>query len=132
VEELILYLLWLAGQFLLELLVQLIGQLLVEVCFRSIVEAFKRPPASPALAALGHFLLGAAAGGISLFGFPALFIRPMWAQWLNLLLTPIVAGGAMAGLGWIRQKKGQTVIRLETFAYGSLFAFSMALVRFLW
>jgi len=108
------------------------GQVLFELGIRGIAEVFKTPPASPALAATGYVILGAIAGGISLWLFPNLFIGPTWARWVNLILTPLVAGSAMAGVGWLRQKKGQTIMRLDTFAYGFLFALPMAVVRFTW
>ncbi|MBI2088406.1 MAG: hypothetical protein HYT78_06625 [Deltaproteobacteria bacterium] len=84
------------------------------------------------MAAVGNFVLGGIAGVISLLFFPRLFIKPRWARWLNLILSPIAAGGAMSLIGAHRRKKGQSVIRLDSFAYGFLFALSMAMVRFVW
>lgn len=128
-------LLQLAGfllQFVFEMLVQIIGEALFELGIRGVREMFRRPPPSPALAAVGYAILGAIAGAISLWLFPGLFIKSGWARWLNLLLTPIAAGAAMAGIGRLRRKKGQAIIRLDTFAYGFLFALAMAAVRFAW
>jgi hypothetical protein len=35
-------------------------------------------------------------------------------------------------LGWFRLKKGQELVRLDRFGYAFVFAFAMALVRFIW
>jgi hypothetical protein len=130
--ELLLRIVWFILQFLFEMVLQIVGEALFELGIRGVREAFKRPPPSPALAAVGYVILGAIAGAISLWLFPNLFIAPAWARWVNLLLTPVAAGAAMAGLGRLRRRKGQDLVRLDTFAYGFLFALAMAAVRFVW
>lgn len=35
-------------------------------------------------------------------------------------------------IGSLRRKKGQETLRIDTFLYGALFAFSLAFVRFAW
>jgi hypothetical protein len=130
--ELLLQALWFILQFIFEMVLQIIGEALFELGVRGVRETFKRPPPSPALAAVGYVILGAIAGGISLWLFPNLFIGPTWARWANLVLTPVAAGVAMAGIGRLRLKKGQAIVRLDTFAYGFLFALPMAVVRFVW
>jgi hypothetical protein len=47
-----------------------------------------------------------------------------------LVLTPLLAGGIMAVLGAWRARRGQTVLRIDRFAYGYLFALGLAVVRF--
>lgn len=121
--------LWLA-QFLAEMLLQVAGEALFELLGQSVKAPFRRRPASPWLAVPGHLVLGALAGAISLWFFPALFIEAAWLRVVNLALTPLAAGALMALLGAWRRSKQRATIRLDTFAYGFCFALSMALVRF--
>jgi hypothetical protein len=117
-------------QFVGEVLLQLVFEALFEVGLRTIREPFKKPP-NPWLAAIGYTLFGASAGALSLWVFPMLFIVNRSAQITSLLLTPFAAGGAMASLGAWRRRREQITIRLDTFAYGYLFALAMTSVRFI-
>ena len=125
-------LLWIV-QFVGELLLQAFGELIAELIGRSVKEPFRRPkPIHPWLAAIGYSIFGAIAGAISLWVLPSVFISALWLRIVNLIATPIVAGLMMERLGTWREKKDQKTIRLDTFAYGFIFALSMALVRFTW
>jgi hypothetical protein len=127
--ELLLHALW--G--LAEIGLQLLFELLAEVGLRSLREPFR--PArevSPWLAAPGYLLYGTAAGALSLWVMPDPFLDHPWARVANLALTPLLAGAAMALLGSWRRRRGQAVIRLDRFSYGTLFALGMAVVRFIW
>ncbi len=123
--EIVLYLL----QTLLEVLLQIVFEVLAELGVRAVREPFRRAPINPWLAATGYALFGAATGGFSLLIFPALFVHSPAARWINLFLTPLLVGLTMALLGARLRKRGVETIRLETFFYGFLFAFSMAAVR---
>ncbi len=116
-------------QFVGEVLLQIILEVLFELGLYSAREPFRRPP-NPWLAAIGYGIFGAIAGAISLWIFPALFIVSHSGQVASLVLTPIVAGVAMAALGAWRRRRDQDTIRLDKFAYGYLFALAMAIVRF--
>ena len=116
-------------QALLEIILQIVFEVLAELGIRVVREPFRRGPVNPWLAAPGYALLGAAAGGLSLLVFPALFVHSPVARWINLFLAPLFAGLMMALIGARLRKRGAETIRLETFAYGFLFAFSMAAVR---
>jgi hypothetical protein len=120
-------------QFLGELLLQLVGELIVGLVGRSLKEPFRSPkPFHPWLAAIGYGIFGAIAGAVSLWAFPLLFISTQWLRISNLIATPVIAGLMMERLGAWREKKDQETMRLDTFAYGFIFALSMALVRFTW
>lgn len=84
----------------------------------------------PILAALGYLFLGFIAGWISLGLFPTLFISSHAFQLANLFLLPIFAGAAMSALGRWRSARGDAPLRIDTFLYGFIFAFSMSAVRF--
>jgi polynucleotide 5'-kinase involved in rRNA processing len=81
------------------------------------------------LAAIGYALFGATLGGLSLLLFPNNLVQGAWRV-ANLVATPIAVGCVMAVLGVWRAHRGQSVLRIDRFAYGYLFALSVALVRF--
>ena len=115
-------------EFLGEILLQAAAEALIELGLHSLGEPFRRRP-NPWLAALGYLLFGAVFGGLSLLAFPHNMVPPAW-RIANLALTPIIAGALMAAMGAWRAGRGQSVLRIDRFAYGYLFALSMALVRF--
>lgn len=105
-------------QFIGELLLQIIAELIGEVAARSVKEPFRRPePLHPVLAAIGYAIFGACAGGLSLLVVPHLLIDEQWGRVTNLVLTPLAAGLFMAVIGSWRSRKGQDVIRLDKFGY---------------
>jgi hypothetical protein len=120
--ELILPFLW-------ELLLQIVLEILAEFGVHCAKEVFERRP-NPWFAAIGYVILGAIAGAISMLAAPALFISGHGAQIASLVITPILAGVAMNLVGAWRRQRGQDIVRLDRFAYGYLFALSMAVVRF--
>jgi hypothetical protein len=118
-------------EFALEFALEVFGGLLLELGLRSLGEPFvAREERNAVLAAIGYVLLGLVLGFLSLLVFPESFVRSESFHGINLIITPTLAGLAMAGIGKLRERKGQTTIRLDSFAYGFLFAFAMALVRF--
>lgn len=117
----------------LEVLLPLVGEMFLELGVRSLGEPFmRREKQNPILAGAGYALFGLIFGGASLLVFPNSFVRSERFHGINLLITPVLAGLAMSALGWLRRRKGQTVIRLDSFIYGFLFALMMALVRFVY
>lgn len=112
-----------------ELIVQLFGELLVEVGWHTLAEPFRREP-KPLVAAVGHLLLGAGVGGLSLLLFPNHLTPPGAARWLNLALTPVAAGAVMVVVGRWRSQRGSAVLPIDRFAWGYLFALALAAVRF--
>ncbi len=118
--------------FFFELFLQIMAEVACELGAQSLAEVFKRRQVrNPWLASLGYFLLGNIVGAISLVFFDhARLHKPEWRM-LNLFLTPVLAGLSMMVVGAIRRRKGQELVRLDRFGYGFLFAFGMALVRFL-
>lgn len=111
-----------------ELCLQAVAEALVELGFHALAE-FTRDTRSPWVAALGCALIGALLGGLSLWVFPASLVAPVW-RLPNLLFTPVLVGALMVAMGAWRAQRGQAVLRIDRFAYGYLFALSLALVRF--
>jgi hypothetical protein len=111
-----------------EFLLQLLLEALAELGAHWLYDAARKPP-NRWLAAFAYALLGAGLGGLSLQIFPANFVPGPWRV-ANLVLTPIVAGLAMCLAGHWRARRGHAVLRIDRFAYGYLFALSLALVRY--
>ncbi len=111
-----------------EFLLQIAVEALAEMGLRSLREPFAKAP-NPWLAAPGYLVFGAVAGGLSLLVFPSPLVGG-GLRLANLLVTPVLAGLAMAWLGAWRVRRGQEVLRLDRFTYGYLFALALALVRF--
>jgi len=118
-------------QFLAELLLQALFEMLAELGFRSLADTLKRPR-NPVLSTVGFILWGTVAGGLSLWIFPASPIHNPLFRMVNLVVTPVCLGFAMMLIGQVRRRKGQDLVRLDQFGYAFVFAFSMALVRYIW
>ncbi|WP_428969531.1 hypothetical protein ACQR50_01485 [Sphingomonas sp. Xoc002] len=126
-------------EFLFEVLIQYGGELLLQLLFETAAEAGLhslgetfRQPRNPLIATIGFALWGLITGGISLLLFPHSPITdPHWRR-INLIVTPILAGGVMAVIGSLRRRKGLRLVRLDRFGYAYLFALVMALVRYRW
>jgi len=116
-------------EFIGEFLLQVMIEALVELGFRALAEPFRQTP-NPVVAAVGHALLGAMAGGLSLWLVPAHFVVQGGWRAANLFFTPIAVGFVMVAMGALRAKRGQSLLRIDRFAYGYLFALGLALVRF--
>jgi hypothetical protein len=118
-------------QFVGEIVLQALFELPVEFGLRSLAAPFRRPQ-NPVLATIGFTLWGITAGAISVWIFPGSFIHnPLFRQ-INLVVTPVVVGFLMTLVGRIRLRKGQDLTRLDRFGFAFVFAFAMALVRFIW
>jgi len=124
-------------EFIFELLFELLGELLLQIAFELLAElgwrglgAPFRKSAHPLVAGVGYAVFGAIAGGLSLWVFPNLFIASHLGRVANVVVTPILAGAAMAMLGAWRRRRDQSTVLLDRFAYAFIFAMAMALVRF--
>ena len=118
---------------LLEGLLQIVLEIGAEAGLRTLGEPFvDREKRNPFLAALGYFVFGAMLGGLSLLVFPDSFVRSERFHGINVIITPVLAGLVMALIGRLRERKGQEILRLDSFAYGFIFALPMAIIRFLY
>jgi hypothetical protein len=118
-------------QFLGEIVLQIVFEALSELGFQSLADTFKKPR-NAFLSTMGFALWGALAGGISLLITPRSFISNLALREANVLVTPLVVGGAMTLIGRLRDRAGQKRVEIDRFGYAFVFAFSMAVVRFNW
>jgi hypothetical protein len=118
-------------QFLGEIALQALFELIVELGFHGLADTFRRPK-NPALSTIGFALWGIAAGAISVWLFPTSYIHDPLFRKINLIVTPAAVGFLMTLIGKIRLEKGQDLLRIDRFGYAFVFAFTMALVRFIW
>ena len=116
-----------------EIIIPLIFELVFEALARSLAEPFmSRENRNYVLAAIGYFLIGLMVGFFSLLILPESFVRSERFHGISLVITPVVCGLVMAAIGRWRLRQGKTLLRLDTFIYGFIFAFPVALVRFLY
>ena len=121
-------------EFLFQIAVEVIGQILFEVLFGVGSESLKHSTdregrSHPVRVALGHFLMGVIAGGLSLLLFNERLLARSAYPGLSLLLSPLGTGAAMHVLG-ARWENDDERPRLFSFRAGAIFAFGMAVVRF--
>jgi hypothetical protein len=129
--EFLLELLLTFGELFLEVLFEFAGEALLDLALRAIAEVFETSRiTNPVLASIGYTLLGALAGGLSLFIFPHPLVHPSRLHGINLLVSPIVTGSVMSLIGSILSRQGKKVVQIESFGYGFAFAFGMALIRY--
>jgi len=116
----------------LELLLQVVGGVLLDVILRltSRVPWLRRSFTALHTAFL-LFVVGCFIGWFSIWFFPQAFIRSSTLHGISLVITPALAGLVMSGIGWLHLRQGKLVVHLESFSYGFIFAFGMALVRLL-
>jgi hypothetical protein len=112
-----------------EALLQILFETVAEVGFYSLRNTFERPR-NHILSTIGFFLWGLLAGGISLWPFPHSFVASYSPRLLNLAITPVMAGLLMMAVGRLRERRGQDLVGLDRFGYAYVFAFAMALVRY--
>lgn len=118
------------------MLFELILEVVVEIIFafggEGLVHSMRKERyANPLLAALGYALLGGLAGALGLLILPQRVFPIVGVRGISLILAPIATGLLMKTYGDFRRRHGHTTSGLATFWGGAIFAFSMALVRFL-
>lgn len=130
IEALLHIALWIV-QILFEAIISILFEGTVNAALRQWDRLHRRNPLRPLFAFIGYTILGIGAGALSLLVFPHGFIEEEALRWVNLVLTPLLAGLLMGRLGGLRRKRNQDAIRLESFGYGFLFAFAMGVIRFM-
>ena len=119
-------------EILLELVLPLFAELLAELALHQLGQIpWIRKTGRVVLTAIMYFGVGLVAGFISILIFPKAFARSSTLPGISLVITPILGGVLMSYIAWFRVRTWDWTIRLETFAYGFLFAFAMTWLRFL-
>jgi hypothetical protein len=130
-DEVFLALLSAAAELLFEVFFQIVLEAIVAFIVRSIRNVLKESTAiNPILAAIGYLLLGIAFGVASLLLFPHPIIHPSKFHGISLLVSPVITGLVMSQMGIVLRRKGKQTVRIESFGYGFMFAFGVAIIRF--
>ena len=123
-------------EILFELILQVFSEALIQGVFelggRGIVAAVKKDgsPIDRKLAIFGYLVMGAIAGGISIWVLPMQLLNSPLLQILNLAITPILLGFLFELLGRWKTKNEKTRYFVDRFSYGFTFAITMGLVRY--
>jgi hypothetical protein len=121
-------------------IVELLGEVLLEGAFGELTGLLSRVVrrfrvtvrrSNPILATVVFALVGVAFGFLSAWMFPHPLVHPSKVHGISLLISPIVAGPLMAQIGRTLRSWGRQSVRIESFGYGFVFAFAMAVVRLL-
>ena len=123
-------------EILVELVVQLVlevfGEILLEFGLEAFKGAFGRQNRSPRVATLGYLCLGAAIGVLSLWLLPERMLRPGPIPGLSVVIVPLIGGVVMHLWGSFRRSRGHSTTNLATFYGGAALLLSYCLVRVLW
>ncbi len=120
---------------LLSALLEIFGEFLLQMLFELVAEALSgliksQRESSPAVSAIRLLFVGAAAGLLSAWLLPhRLIATRVVLPGASLVLAPLATGSAMHFLGKRLRHLGRYASNLATFRGGALFAFSMALIR---
>jgi hypothetical protein len=114
------------------LLLDVLGEVLLELGIGAFQNTFHRENRSPAVATVGYLIVGAAIGGLSLWVHPARFLQRGTTPGFSLVVAPLVGGAAMHAWGHFRRRGGHPTTNLATFHGGAALLFGCALVRLLW
>lgn len=131
-----------------EVLVELVLEVLLVLIFEApFMEAFrrglgqgedegdgsakKRKEFGPLVLCTLYVGIGAFFGWLSLFLKPEHMLQDPMSSYINLALSPILAGACMMALASWRKQHGRRVMRVDKFFYGYIFALAFSLMRFL-
>ncbi len=74
--------------------------------------------------------LGLMVGWASVAIFPRPLIGPSKIHGISLILSPVITGLVMSQVGSVIRRRGKRTTSIESFSYGFVFAFGMAMMRF--
>ena len=119
-------------EFLVQFLIEVLVQGTFEIGGRGLVSIFRKDGTSvhPLLVICGYILMGAIAGGISIWLIPLHLLNLPVLQIINLAITPIVLGFIFEIFGRWKTKKEKPRYAVDRFSYGFTFALTMGLIRY--
>ena len=119
-------------EILLEFVLPLIAEVFAEAALNKVDRILSvHETARVVVTAIMYFGVGLVAGFFSLLIFPKAFARSSTLPGISLVITPVLGGILLSFIAWLRVRTSDWSIRIETFAYGFLFAFAMTLLRLL-
>ncbi len=124
--EICLFLLQWFGEFLLEVLLDGLGEVLWGI-FKA---EFKRPDRHYPVALLGFAVFGIVLGAISVIAWPERVLHRGPVPGVSLVLAPLGAGAVMHLWGVYGRGRGLPMTRIATFWGGAVLALGVAVVRF--
>ncbi len=112
----------------LELLLELFGELIVEIGVASAADAWRlrRGFEASVLSVVGFAMAGAVVGGLTLLVFPRAVVHDETLRLIHLVTSPVIAAGALAVLRRVRMKS----FGWGTLLHGGALAFMLSLVRY--
>ena len=113
-----------------EFIVNLILRVLVELLFRGLFNLLPRQ-LRPIVEIAGAAILGGLCGLLSVAMLPHSLIAAPLLRQVNLVATPLAVGAVIMLAGRRQAKFGRTVLQIDHFVYGNIFTFCAVLVRFL-
>jgi len=116
----------------LQLTIDIFGQLLLELGLSGVKEALGRQNRNPLLATVGYLLLGLALGWLTVMMFPEPIFRKGPFPGMSLPIAFMAGGTAMHLWGRYRRTHGHSPTNLATFYGGGTFALAFAFMRFIY
>ena len=125
---------------LLGFILELLFEALIEIGLSAIVAGMYRAVrhfwittrrGNPTAAAVLLVIVGLALGFLSVLIFPHPLVHPSKLHGISLLISPLLAGVAMATVGRGVRRRGRAPVPIESFGFGFAFALAVASIRFL-
>ena len=112
----------------LEFILEVFGELLLEVFAASVGDAWhrRRGKSATALSALGFLMVGVGVGLLSLWVAPHSLVQQQWLRVLNVLVAPIAGGAVLGTVGFAQGG----AFRWGSAVHGAALAFGSTLTRF--
>ena len=122
--------------FLFELLIEALFEIGISVMVAGAYRLLRRfwvtaRRGNPVVAASILLAIGAAFGLLTDAVVPHPLVPPSKLHGISLLISPVIAGLAMATIGDGVRRRGRLPVRIESFSYGFTFAFAFSLIRIL-
>jgi len=113
-----------------EIVLQIVFEIAATLGWDSLKHSLPREEkTAPWLASVGHFLMGAIAGFVSVLIFDQRLTPRAPVPGLSLILAPVATGAVMRWLGTLWTRTRGEPPTLFTFRGGAIFALGMVLVR---
>jgi hypothetical protein len=119
------------AEILLETGIEIAGEALASLLTRATSKLFKSiSDFNPVANTFALGMLGTLVGFLSVVTYPHPLVHPSRIHGISVIVSPLITGFVMSQLGRLLRNHGRKVMPIESFGYGFVFAFAMALVRF--